>query len=172
VGIVEAFAPIKECCCKNAPGTASAVDGKSVKGKYPRLTASERAQKRASFRLLILKRYHSIVRAWRDFDRNGDGKLSYQEFLRALQKLGYYEGGPRKLFEAMDEDRSGFVSLHEVDPELTAMLSSLAICIQSCLKSSVPIMDVFTTGDSRISSDAVANCWSSSAICIHISPFG
>mmetsp|Transcript_16697 Transcript_16697/g.35408 ORF Transcript_16697/g.35408 Transcript_16697/m.35408 type:complete len:613 (-) Transcript_16697:116-1954(-) len=110
-------------------GAGGFVAGATVKGKYPRLTAAERTQKRASFRSLILKRYHSIVRAWRDFDRNGDGKLSYQEFLRALQKLGYYEGGPRKLFEAMDEDRSGFVSLHEVDPETTALLSSLAINI-------------------------------------------
>jgi len=104
--------------------------GSKFAGKYPRLTPEECVKARKAFRSLLLKRYHSVIRAWRDFDKNGDGRLSLYEFMRGCQKLGV-DRGARRLWEALDVDRSGFVTLQEVDAELAGLLGTLAVCVWS-----------------------------------------
>lgn len=102
--------------------------------KFPRPTEEECVQMRAEFHRLILNRYKHLVRAWLDMDTNRDGRLSFYEFCRACQKLGVGTSA-RRLWEALDVDKSNFVSLNEVDRDLAALLASLAIKIWSAVGS-------------------------------------
>eukprot|EP00419_Tripos_fusus_P054037 CAMPEP_0172804822 /NCGR_PEP_ID=MMETSP1075-20121228/5434_1 /TAXON_ID=2916 /ORGANISM="Ceratium fusus, Strain PA161109" /LENGTH=597 /DNA_ID=CAMNT_0013643475 /DNA_START=25 /DNA_END=1814 /DNA_ORIENTATION=- len=97
-------------------------------GSYPRLDELARTAVQENFRSLLLNRYHTVVRAWRDMDNNEDGRLSFYEFMRACQKLGV-DTGAREVWEALDVDHSGFVTLDEVDPDLSNLLGNLAVCI-------------------------------------------
>lgn len=109
-------------------GAGGWAPGNQFSGKYPRLSPAECIEARASFRDLLILKYHSVIRAWRDIDKNGDGTLSLFEFMRACQKLGVNQA-PRQLWEALDVDRSGSISLNEVDQTLAELLGSLAVAI-------------------------------------------
>lgn len=102
-------------------------------GSYPRLDELARVEVQQNFRALLLNRYHTVIRAWRGMDTNEDGRLSFFEFMRACQKLGV-DTGARKIWEALDVDRSGFVTLDEVDPDLSNLLGHLAVCIWSACR--------------------------------------
>mmetsp|Transcript_42927 Transcript_42927/g.121375 ORF Transcript_42927/g.121375 Transcript_42927/m.121375 type:complete len:676 (+) Transcript_42927:114-2141(+) len=103
------------------------------KGKYPRLSPQQAVQARADFRNLLLKRYHTVLRAWKAFDTDGNGRLSIFEFMRACQDLGVNHGalkfGARQLWDALDIDRSGYISIEEIDFDLAKMLMTLAATI-------------------------------------------
>lgn len=97
-------------------------------GNYPRLTPDEAVSVRKEFHALLLKRFHSICRAWKWFDRDGNGRLSIFEFMRACQELGVQRSA-RQIWDALDMDRSGFVSLEEIDIDMAKMLGTLALTI-------------------------------------------
>lgn len=99
-------------------------------GKYPRPSFEECERIRIDFRNMLIKKYGNVVGAWRDMDKNQDGKLSFQEFLRACNNL-HVQKGARRIWAALDLDRSGFVSLAEVDPGLVELLGTLAVTIWS-----------------------------------------
>eukprot|EP00929_Paragymnodinium_shiwhaense_P000336 TRINITY_DN100584_c0_g1_i1.p1 TRINITY_DN100584_c0_g1~~TRINITY_DN100584_c0_g1_i1.p1 ORF type:complete len:620 (-),score=151.95 TRINITY_DN100584_c0_g1_i1:268-2127(-) len=90
--------------------------------------AADAAWVRADFRKQLLRRHHTMARAWRYFDSGMRGRLSFYEMNRGCRDLGY-DGNVRTLWEALDLDRDGFVSLHEVDPKTANTLEGLAICI-------------------------------------------
>jgi len=100
------------------------------KGAYGKVVwnAKEAAQVREEFRTFLLKKYHSLVGAWRDMDRDGNGRLSFAELCRACHHLGY-AGRQRKLWETLDADRSGYVSFDELDEKLAEILGSIAVCV-------------------------------------------
>jgi len=102
--------------------------GPGGKGKYPRASPEECEKMRIRFRSLLVQKYKSVCGAWRAIDANCDGKLSYGEFLRACQNVGVAKGA-RDIWAALDLDRSGFVSVAEIDPELANTLGSLALTI-------------------------------------------
>lgn len=57
----------------------------------------------------------STIRAWlRHFDVNNDLKISHNEFVRGLKKLGY-DGDPSAVFISLDVDHSQELSLQEID---------------------------------------------------------
>lgn len=99
-------------------------------GKYPQQTFEECEKTRLEFRKLMVNRFGTVAGAWKALDINGDGKLSFFEFMRACKTLGVSKNS-RTLWAALDLDRSGFISLAEVDPPLVQMLGSLAITIWS-----------------------------------------
>eukprot|EP00928_Gymnodinium_smaydae_P070800 TRINITY_DN54567_c0_g1_i1.p1 TRINITY_DN54567_c0_g1~~TRINITY_DN54567_c0_g1_i1.p1 ORF type:complete len:701 (-),score=121.39 TRINITY_DN54567_c0_g1_i1:76-2124(-) len=82
----------------------------------------------SDFVKLLLKQHHTIARAWCHLDTERRGRISYMELCRACQRLGY-RASVRTLFESLDVQRTGYVSLAEVDPETAALLESLAVCI-------------------------------------------
>lgn len=59
--------------------------------------------------------YHSTLFAFNEFDRNRDGRLSVDEFERLAMRLGFASSGQaaRQLFQSVDADHNGSVSLHE-----------------------------------------------------------
>ena len=59
----------------------------------------------------------SPLRAWlQHFDRNGDDRISWREFCDGLKELNY-EGDIVKLWNEIDEDGSGEITLEEIDQE-------------------------------------------------------
>lgn len=76
---------------------------------------------RAEFRRALLLRYSSVLGAWREMDPRQHGRLAFFDFCRACRHLGY-DGEARVLWEALDTDSDGFVSLWDVDPRLADLL--------------------------------------------------
>lgn len=104
--------------------------GAEGRGQGAALSLEEREKIRVDFHRLLTQKYGSIVSAWKAIDSNQDGKLSFFEFLRACQSLGVSDGA-RRIFGALDVDRSGFISLAEVDAAIAEMMTSLAVTIWS-----------------------------------------
>jgi len=66
-------------------------------------------------RILVAK-YGSVVAAWNEaLDADGSGELSYREFLDACRALGF-KGSLKKVFQELDKDGSGVISVNELDP--------------------------------------------------------
>ena len=54
--------------------------------------------------------------AWKHIDEDQNGRLSRAEFFMFLRKIGF-GGNAKQLWNDMDDDGSGFISLQELDPE-------------------------------------------------------
>ncbi|CAK0852593.1 unnamed protein product [Prorocentrum cordatum] len=66
------------------------------------------------FKTFLIKRFGSLVNGWRVLDKDGNGHLSFGELCGQLRMLGYH-GNLKKLWEELDANGSGAVSLMEVD---------------------------------------------------------
>jgi len=95
------------------------------RGKFDRRSFDECERTRIAFLKLLLKQHGTVLSAWKAIDENQDGKISYNEFLRASRHVGVTDPA-RKIFFSMDLRRSGFISVEELEPEVGHLLSSLA----------------------------------------------
>jgi Ca2+-binding EF-hand superfamily protein len=76
----------------------------------------------AGFVELLRRRCGTITAAWRlILDRDGTGRMSFAEFCQACRDLGY-NGNLKSLWRELDDDKSGFISLAELDPEAAMTL--------------------------------------------------
>uniref|UniRef100_A0A7S4UXA3 EF-hand domain-containing protein n=1 Tax=Alexandrium monilatum TaxID=311494 RepID=A0A7S4UXA3_9DINO len=103
-------------------------------GSLPALVASPKSRQaeeevRQKFRNTLVSRYHSVVGAWRELDPRQHGRLSFFDFCRACHRLGY-ERETRQLWEAMDRNRDGFVSLDEFDEDVSRLLQGFAAAVE------------------------------------------
>jgi len=74
------------------------------------------AKTHEGFKKLLVRRFGCMYRAWRQgLDVSGDGKLSFTEFTDAARAIGY-AGSVRKLWQHLDDDNSGVITLDEIDP--------------------------------------------------------
>jgi hypothetical protein len=80
---------------------------------------------RAGFRMIMCQKYRSMLGAWRVLDPLGQGRLSFFDFCKACKNLGGLCNA-RALWEAIDTNKDGFVSLGEIDPELGELLEGFA----------------------------------------------
>jgi len=80
---------------------------------------------RASFRRALLQRYHTTLGAWKELDPRQHGRLAFMDFCRACRHLGY-DSEARTLWEALDGDHDGFITLRDIDPSLTEILHGFA----------------------------------------------
>eukprot|EP00931_Biecheleriopsis_adriatica_P047507 TRINITY_DN27394_c0_g2_i1.p1 TRINITY_DN27394_c0_g2~~TRINITY_DN27394_c0_g2_i1.p1 ORF type:complete len:691 (+),score=138.37 TRINITY_DN27394_c0_g2_i1:83-2074(+) len=88
----------------------------------PGLDARRRKTLSQEFKDLLLKSYVNFVRAWRqglDIDHNN--RLEYKEFVRAVKDVGF-AGKPRELWQELDLNGNGWVSLWELDAETAQRL--------------------------------------------------
>jgi len=74
------------------------------------------SQKQAiQLKVFLEGREGSSLRAWlHHFDTNNDQKISLHEFMRGMRGLNF-AGDPRGIFETLDADGSGELSLEEID---------------------------------------------------------
>lgn len=65
----------------------------------------------------MISQFGSLVAGWRRaYDPDSDGKLQFSEFCRISKSIGY-TGYLKQVWQGLDDDNTGFVSLEELDPE-------------------------------------------------------
>lgn len=70
----------------------------------------------------LKRRYGNLVRAWRlSIDIEGTWKLSFNDFGPALRRLGF-EGSIRQMWQELDVDGDGIVTLAEFAPRLSELV--------------------------------------------------
>lgn len=75
------------------------------------------------FKKLLVRKFGSILRAWRKVDSDGNGRLSYNEFCGACRALGY-AGNVKILWMELDDDNSGHITIKELDPKGAKLIDS------------------------------------------------
>jgi hypothetical protein len=71
---------------------------------------------------LLVRKYGSVSAAWRNcLDFDGNGKLSFAEWSRAMRLIGF-EGNIKDTYRQLDEDNSGIVTFEEFDPVIAKKL--------------------------------------------------
>jgi len=78
----------------------------------------------AQFKRDLVRRYGNVVRAWRiGLDRDGSGTLTKDEFGPALRAHGF-EGGAKSIWNELDDDGGGVISMNEWDRDVARLLQS------------------------------------------------
>merc|ERR1712217_412344 len=69
-----------------------------------------------SFKTALVGKYGSLMTAWNEaLDIDASGTLNYEEFLIACRNIGF-TGSLRKIYNELDRDRGGQISVMELDP--------------------------------------------------------
>lgn len=123
------FAAPGDMRCTSRSGYSSPVGGASPHGgSSPRgrpLEVAAVSSTRKAFRRLLLVKHGSMVRAWKSLDTNGHGRVSFFHFTRVARDLGnVYD--VQNLWEMIDSDQDGFVTLGEIDPDLALLLGDFS----------------------------------------------
>lgn len=87
----------------------------------------------SGFRMLLLRKYHTMGAAWRALDPLQHGRLSWCDFCRGLKELGGIFDA-RGLWESLDSNSDGFISLEEVDPEFARLFHGFYLAISGACK--------------------------------------
>eukprot|EP00927_Polykrikos_kofoidii_P059504 TRINITY_DN54653_c0_g1_i1.p1 TRINITY_DN54653_c0_g1~~TRINITY_DN54653_c0_g1_i1.p1 ORF type:complete len:1318 (-),score=202.09 TRINITY_DN54653_c0_g1_i1:132-3737(-) len=75
------------------------------------------AKGKEGFRVYLKKRFGSVVAGWRVVDTDKTGRLSFYEFCNGCRAMGYH-GNMKKLWNELDVNQNGSVSLMDIDPEV------------------------------------------------------
>lgn len=83
------------------------------------------------FEYLCIRTYGSLIGAWRlCLDLDGNGKLTFGEFCKALRRLGF-GGDYQALFKRYDKDQKHFIRLKDLDPEADEIITSFLALLGS-----------------------------------------
>lgn len=88
-------------------------------------TPEEAQEIRDKFRRRLVGRYHTTFAAWKQIDPQSLGRLSFFDFCRACRNMGC-DGEARILWEALDQNADGFITLDEFDPSLAVLLEDFS----------------------------------------------
>jgi Ca2+-binding EF-hand superfamily protein len=76
----------------------------------------------AGLRSMLLSRYGTMYAAWRQaLDIHEKGQLSFGELCEALRHIGY-TGSLKAIFNELDPNKTGFISLKDLDPKQHATI--------------------------------------------------
>ncbi len=79
------------------------------------------------FKSLLKRRYGNLWRAWRTgMDNDSNKRLSFVEFCQCCRSVGYF-GNIKELWNEMDDDKSGFISLNEIDTEIYQLIADFKV---------------------------------------------
>lgn len=88
-------------------------------------SGADAAELRTSFRKQMRRKYRSTLGCWRILDPAGHGRACFANVCKAAQQLGFINNC-RPLWEALDADRDGFVTIGDFDPQLAEHLRQFA----------------------------------------------
>lgn len=94
---------------------------------------NEEYRSRDDFIKLLMRRYGSVIRAWRRaLDKDGNGKLSRNEFMVNVRCIGF-KGNLEELWRQFELDLSGSLTLEDIDPESQEECKNFYDCICTSL---------------------------------------
>eukprot|EP00392_Amoebophrya_sp_AT5.2_P004105 g4110.t1 len=67
-----------------------------------------------AFRSFLKLKFGSVIVAWRHFDRDNSGRISFREFTRGCREVGYFLN-LRQLWVAFDAENTGFITIDALD---------------------------------------------------------
>jgi len=107
------------------PAAASEAKQKALKkAKDPKALGSADLE---SLKKLLVRKYGTVSAAWRHcLDQDGNGKLSFAEWSKALRAVGY-EGNIKATYKELDDDNSGIVTFGELEPELAERMKDFKL---------------------------------------------
>jgi len=86
------------------------------------------APNKEQFKTLLLNVYGNFVRAWREgLDRDHNGLLDWQEFMRACKDVGF-AGSLKQLWVELEPDENGVVTLAQIDRTTANLLEEITAC--------------------------------------------
>merc|ERR1719440_1863799 len=89
------------------------------------------------------------LKAWlHHFDTNGDEKISYDEFVDGLRRMNF-EGNVIELWNDIDEDGSGEITLDEIDTDAFDLWSSFRRWSALTFESSRDMFDKLSVGKEK-----------------------
>ena len=84
-----------------------------------------------SLKTLLIKNFGSVVRAWRiALAKTGTNRVSRAEFAVRVRDLGY-TADVRALWDELDDDGSGFITLNELDHDAAVDLQAWLQILES-----------------------------------------
>jgi len=90
----------------------------------PFLLAHPNAKAAEEFKTLLLKRFGSFLKSWRQvLDKDNSNECNWKEFVAACERVRF-SGDVPGAWRALDKDLSGCISLNELDPVSNAALMS------------------------------------------------
>eukprot|EP00927_Polykrikos_kofoidii_P085819 TRINITY_DN9423_c1_g2_i1.p1 TRINITY_DN9423_c1_g2~~TRINITY_DN9423_c1_g2_i1.p1 ORF type:complete len:283 (+),score=56.88 TRINITY_DN9423_c1_g2_i1:38-850(+) len=81
-----------------------------------------------AFKEALKRKYGSIVGAWRVLDPLEHGRISFGDLCRASRQLGYICDA-QCIWQALDVNKDGFVTIEEIDYSLAELLFGFALTI-------------------------------------------
>jgi len=88
------------------------------------LTATAKTEARDDVKELMLHQFGNFLKAWRlCLDTDNSNRCSWPEFQQACRRIGY-QGDVPGAWRALDEDLSGSISLEEIDPASSQILTN------------------------------------------------
>lgn len=75
------------------------------------------------FKSLLIRRFGSLVKAWKEFDRELKGRLVFAELCQSCHQLGFYAS--KELWSKLDVQQRGFISMYDLDPPMALLLQEL-----------------------------------------------
>merc|ERR1719326_67857 len=122
-------ADVRAQAIASAKGSAHGATTAAKEGTVPGDPRKAKVRPVDRFKRLLLGSYGNYVRAWReglDFDKNG--RLDFEEFRRCCSDIGY-PGPRREVWEQLDVNDTGEVTLGEIDEPTAVMLESFYSCV-------------------------------------------
>jgi Ca2+-binding EF-hand superfamily protein len=84
------------------------------------------------FQTALVRKHGNILRAWKEvLDVDGIGHLCFTTFCKACRDTGY-NGNIKKLWNQLDYDGSGFISIDEIAPVQGAMMTQFKQLLRDC----------------------------------------
>eukprot|EP00746_Dinoflagellata_sp_MGD_P030203 gnl/MRDRNA2_/MRDRNA2_171601_c0_seq1.p1 gnl/MRDRNA2_/MRDRNA2_171601_c0~~gnl/MRDRNA2_/MRDRNA2_171601_c0_seq1.p1 ORF type:complete len:1101 (+),score=247.80 gnl/MRDRNA2_/MRDRNA2_171601_c0_seq1:150-3452(+) len=91
------------------------------------LTAMPSEKAKSEFQTLLLKKYNNFLKAWKEcLDIDNSNCITFDEFSHAAEKLGF-KGDVGSVWLSFDDDLSGYITLNELDHDLSETLLAFKI---------------------------------------------
>jgi Ca2+-binding EF-hand superfamily protein len=112
------------------------------------LTCQANEQAAQDFKTCLIKEFKNFVKAWRScLDRNNTNQVDWEEFQAAAKRIRF-AGDLPGAWRALDDDVSGFISLHEIDHDASKVISEFKCWADEEFGGSRKAFKVFDHNDS------------------------